>query len=178
MKHPFIEEPQTVQYDVLHAIESGVTENSLILAKLCKLGRSVTIRQVQTATRRLYQGGIIQRTNGQWALCTANKWRRIAKAKEGAEAVRPNGVFAFYMGAEATTWRELSPPFTPENAEPGINRNLFSCTDDEGHKYTLALLCFGGLADEHFNAALRLVDLALAEFGVSLLPIESTKVPG
>lgn len=171
MKYPFIEKPRTMQYDVLHAIESGSTKNSMILAQLCQLGRTVTAKQIQMATLRLYQGGRIQRANDLWVLSTANKWRRIKKAKEGAEAVRPNGIFALYMAREAKEWVELPPPFTSENAKPGIERLLTNCTDDEGHKYTLALLYFGELAPEDFNAALRLVDLELAEFGVSLKPV-------
>lgn len=177
MKYPFIETPKTVQYDVLHAIESGSGTNSIILAQLCQRGRTVTAKQIQMATLRLYQGGRIQRANGLWVLSTANKWLRIKKAREGAEAVRPNGIFAFYREAGTQAWVELTPPFSSESAKPGINRLLCNCTDSEGHKYTLALLYFGEVTEQDFAATRLLAELVIAEFGVEFLFIESLKVP-
>ena len=170
MKYPFIEKPRTMQYDVLHAIESGSGTNSIILAQLCQVGRTVTAKQIQMTTLRLYQGGRIQRANGLWVLSTANKWRRIKKAKEGAEAVRLNGIFAFYREAGTQTWVELPQPFSSENAKPGISRALCYYTDSEGHKYALGLLYFGEVTEQDFAATRRIADLELAEFGVELLP--------
>jgi hypothetical protein len=67
-KYQLISPPQTVEYNVLHALETGQGQAHFAEKYLRKQGISYTTRQIYGAMQRLRKAGLIAKERGIWVL--------------------------------------------------------------------------------------------------------------
>lgn len=77
-KYPLFDVPQTIEYDVLHALEAGATQVVWIHKHLRRAGISRTPRQISGALQRLQKDGLCTLDRGLWVLMHNDRCNRPA----------------------------------------------------------------------------------------------------
>jgi DNA-binding PadR family transcriptional regulator len=67
MKYP-LKNNQTIEYDVLHAMESGARQALWVESHLSKAGIKRTRKQIYGAMQRLRKDGVIEHKGGLWLI--------------------------------------------------------------------------------------------------------------